>query len=941
MKSIKDSSRVGPFSGLIAVLLILQFITLLVPVGALEPKMDIHIEKLHASFIGEQADDMAGISVAMAGDVNGDGYGDILIGASDNDENGDTCGQVYLILGGRTGWNQDVDLSNADASWWGEKNGDYAGFSVAGAGDINGDGFDDILIGAFGNDEYADMNGQAYIIFGKNAGWQMDIPLDKADASILGTDTAERFGYSVAGVGDVNGDGFDDMLFGAPGNDNMGNDAGRAYLFFGKADGWTMDMKDGNADAAFYGYVTNDNAGTSVAGAGDVNKDGYDDIIIGSPFNDDNGAEAGAAYINFGKISGWAMDTNLKSSDARLLGEWKDDRVGYSVAGAGDVNGDGYADVIIGGFFSSCSGTKSGAGQTFLVLGKSTGWTNPQILDTADASFLGEKDGDLSGSAVSTAGDVNSDGYDDFLIGATNNDDSGAEAGQAYLVLGKATGWALDVDLGLASYASFQGQADNSYVGYSVSGGSDVNGDGISDILIGSTFKQGKTYLMLTFSAPPTPARLIASNSQDGSTITLNWKTPADSWNEPFTGYRIYRSMDGTNYKHIATNAIDNRAYADQDIINGRTYYYAIVTVDGTGALSDMSEGVSIISDVDTDTDGLGDGVDPDDDNDGVPDFSDAFPLDATETIDTDFDGTGNNKDKDDDNDGILDTFDVEPLNPLNGIQHEIESINSTVKKVNTNLTKLKTTIASVDGNITALAQDLTDMETTLTGLLTSVEAQMTALSSDFAGLNDSVREQLEDLQSQLQDVNASLQKEITSVATELHAFRTATATSLQQIKDMLGRHDKNLTKEISGLNKTLQNLEKTSLEQITTQLDEIQDALAKLGINDTELMTKITEVKSDVGSFRTSTNGKLTNITTDLGKLDTIQSSINDLKKNQKNTNSKVEAAGSNNMVLMALVALVIVLVIVSIVAGMKSHPKASIPDDTKDDTKASPKKK
>ena len=931
MKAIEKSSHIGPFSSMIAVLLILQFITILVPVGALDPKMDIHIEKVNASFIGEKDADVAGISVAMAGDVNGDGYGDILIGASDNDEGGDAAGQVYLILGDRTGWYQDLDLGKADASWWGEASQDYAGYSVAGAGDINGDGFDDIIVGAYGNDDGGDLGGQVYIIFGKTDGWQMDLSLAKVDASIIGTDKMEEAGFSVAGVGDVNGDGFDDILFGAPGNDNIDVDAGRAYLFFGKADGWNMDMKDGNADAAFYGYVANDYAGSSVAGAGDVNKDGYDDLIIGAPYNDDNGAEAGAAYIIFGKISGWAMDTDLKSSDARLLGTYKEDRVGYSVAGAGDVNADGYDDVIMGAYYSMCYGARNYAGQTFLVLGKPTGWTNPQILDTADASFWGEHEKDLSGSAVSTAGDVNSDGYDDFLIGATNNADSGSNAGQAYLVLGRATGWAMNAELAVASYASFQGEGDEAYVGYSVAGGQDVNGDGISDILIGSTFKQGKTYLMLTFSAPPTPTGLSATNSQDGSTVSLSWNAP-DSWNEDITGYRIYRSMDGTNYENIANNGPNSFSYNDQNVVNGRTYYYSIVTVDGTGALSGMSEDVSIISDKDTDSDGFGDGVDPDDDNDGVPDFSDAFPLDATESMDTDLDGKGNNGDKDDDNDGILDTFDVEPLNPLNGIQHEIESINSTVKKVNTNLTKMKTDIASMDGNITALSQDFNELETTMTALLTSVEAQMTALSSDFAGLNATVQAQLEDLQSQLQDVNASVQADIAGVATELHAFRLSTATSLQQIKDMLGKHDKNLTKEISGLNKTIQKLEQTSLDQITTQLDEIQDALAKLGINDTELMTKISEVKSDVGSFRTSTNGKLTNITTDLGKLDTIQSSINDLKKNQKNTNSKVEAAGSNNMVLMALVALVIVLVIVSIVAGMKSKPKDRMKDDTKD---------
>jgi predicted nucleic acid-binding Zn-ribbon protein len=936
MKSLQRSSRIGPVSSLIAVLIVLQFITVLVPVGALEPKMDIHIEKLNASFIGEKDSDQAGYSVAMAGDVNGDGYNDMVIGAPFNSENGNYAGQVYLILGGPTGWRQDFDLGTADASWWGENKEDQAGMAVAGAGDVNGDGFDDIIVGAFANDEVCDMCGKVYLIFGKTDGWQMDLSLAKVDASIVGTQTSEEAGFSVAGIGDVNGDGFDDIAFGAPANSDYGQYSGRVYVFFGKADNWFLGMKDGNADAAFYGSVDYDNAGYSVAGAGDVNKDGYDDIIIGAPYNDDSSNDAGAAYINFGKTSGWVMDFNLKSSDARLLGEKDTDNAGAAVAGAGDINKDGYDDVLIGAPYSDCDGTKGDGGQTYVMLGKPTGWSNPQFLGTADASFWGQEDKDRIGVSLSSAGDINSDGFDDILIGAPYDQDSGSEAGQVYLILINPTSLSMDTDIGVAAYASFQGESDAAYAGISVSGGQDVNGDGIPDILIGSTFKTGKTYLMLTFSIPPTPVRLIAYNSQDGSTITLNWKTP-DFWNEPITGYRIYRSMDGTNYKHIASNGADNRVYADQDVINGRTYYYAIVTVDGTGAISDMSEVVSLISDVDSDTDGLGDGVDPDDDNDGVPDFSDAFPLDANEWLDSDLDGKGNTADTDDDNDGVIDTLDAEPLNPLNGIQGDVDYLNTTLKKVNTDLTKMRTSLASIDGNLTTMAGDLDNMETTLTGLLTSVEAQMTALSSDFAGLNDSVRGQLQDLQDQLQEVNDSLHKDITSVATELHSFRTETATSLKQIKDMLGKHDKNLTKEISGLNKTLQKLEQTSLDQITTQLDAIEDALAALGINDTALMTKISETKSDIGSFRTQTNGKLTNITTDLGKLDTIQSSINDLKKNQKNTNSKVEAAGSNNMVLMALVALVIVLVIVSIVAGMRSKPKASMKDDTKD----SPKKK
>jgi len=784
MKSIGSRSSNGPFASLIAVLLLLQFIMVLVPVSALEPKMDIHIEKLHASFLGEKDADMAGYSVAVAGDVNGDGYDDILIGAPQNGENGDQAGQVYLIFGKASGWTTDLDLGKADASWWGEAKNDYAGLSVAGAGDVNGDGYGDILIGAPGSDDSTPDGGQVYLIFGKTDGWQMDVDLGKSDASFVGASNGENLGHSVAGAGDVNGDGFDDILMGAFLADDMGVDSGMSYLFLGMANGWNMDVKDGNADASFFGAVPGDYSGWSVAGVRDVNKDGYDDFIIGAFYNDDNGPDTGTAYLFFGKVSGWATYTNIKSADVRFFGEGIKDWAGYAVSGAWDVNGDGYSDILINSPRNNCDGTRAFCGQTYLVLGKGGAWVTPQILNTASASFWGEHVSDYAGKALSSAGDVNRDGYDDFLIGDYQNSDSGANAGQAYLILGKPTGWAMDSDLGLVSYASFQGEGDTAAAGVSVSGG-DVNGDGYSDVLIGSEFKTGKTYLMLTFSAPPTATGLTALNDQVGSTITLTWNAP-DFWNEPITGYRIYRSMDGTNYKNIANIGTAKLVYDDQDVVKGRTYYYAVVTVDGTGALSDMSKGVSLTCDKDTDLDGLGDGVDPDDDGDGVPDYSDAFPLDPAETLDTDLDGKGNNADTDDDNDGIIDTLDAEPLNPLNGLTGDVHYLNTTLKKVNTNLSKMRTDLASVDGNLTAMSQDLNTMDTTLTGLLTSVQTQMTALSSNFDGLNASMRAQLDDLQFQLMEVNTSLHTSITGVSTELHAFKTETATSLQQIKDML-----------------------------------------------------------------------------------------------------------------------------------------------------------
>src|SRR5690349_21857544 len=223
---------------------------------------------------------------------------------------------------------------------------------------------------------------------------------------------------------------------------------------------------DGSTGFRIDGAASGDQSGFSVSNAGDINGDGFDDVIIGAPLADPNGNESGASYVVFGHAGGFDSTLALSSLDGingfRLNGEGTRDRSGKSVSSAGDVNGDGFDDLLVGARLTDQSGfiydyqRSDGAGASYVVFGKASGFEPTLDLSALDGSNGFRMDGQsaygASGHSVSSAGDVNGDGFADLIVGAPDPlamfpEDEFARSGDSYVVFGKASGFNATVDL--------------------------------------------------------------------------------------------------------------------------------------------------------------------------------------------------------------------------------------------------------------------------------------------------------------------------------------------------------------------------------------------------------------------------------------------------------------------------------------------------------------
>jgi len=519
--------------------------------------MGSYVQDAALKLYSEQPATVFGGAFCSQTDVNGDGFADLIAGEQAYTRAYGTEGGVHVFYGPITQI-QGSDLSEAAAVLEGTQPQSKLGLAVAGAGDVNGDGFADVVVGAPLYDYGSSDVGAAFLYLGSANG------LGLTPASSLYGDSSNpsgAFGEGVAGAGDVNGDGYADVIVGNQGYAGHG----AAFLFLGSSSGLV-----GTGPAAAASKVESDQVnsqfGRSVAGAGDVNGDGYADVIVGAGYYD-FATLGGAAFVFLGGPGG-LIGSGPGTAQAKLTAECSSSWFGESVSGAGDVNGDGYADVVVGAAtYGGVGRLKRWEGGAFVFLGSANGviGTGPSNghapIETNHPFSDDQNEWWLFGKRVSGIGDVNGDGYGDIAVAAPTYEGQKYREGAVFVFHGSARG--ISARTIADANAVIAGNLTGSQFGQSLSGARDVNGDGFDDLFVGTTYYRGG-------------AAFVFAGSRNGVVGT----TPADAAGSLFAnpGYNVY---PGFGYDVAGVGDVNGDGHAD--LLVGANNYPGPVGGDNPG----------------------------------------------------------------------------------------------------------------------------------------------------------------------------------------------------------------------------------------------------------------------------------------------------------------------------------------------------------------------